>query len=137
MNPRNLAIMLGLISVLNAKMMIVIVTMTRRRMRKEMMNLMMEMDQNKVTKATLVEDPEENQQRLNGSIPFGAETLSKRMRTNKMILTTELSTGFVSSTQVLPSTSLRTTRWRKTKYSLMLETKKCFLPSTVKKHFWW
>ena len=96
MNPRNLAIMLGLISVLNAKMMIVIVTMTRRRMRKEMMNLMMEMDQNKVTKAMLVEDPEENQQRLNGSIPFGAETLSKRTRTNKMILTTELSMGFVS-----------------------------------------
>ena len=66
MNPRNLVIMLGLISVLNAKMMIVIVTMTRRRMRKEMMNLMMEMDQNKVTKAMLVEDPEENQQPLNG-----------------------------------------------------------------------
>merc|ERR1719394_2137544 len=99
MNPRNLVIMLGLISALNAKMM-----------RKETMNLMMEMDQNKVTKAMLVEDPEENQQRLNGSIPFGAETLSKRMRTNKMILTTELSTGFVSSTQVLPNTSLRTTR---------------------------
>ena len=115
MNPRNLEIMLDLILVLNVKMMIMTVTMTRRRTKREMMNLMMEMDPSRVTKAMLVEDPEESQQPLSGSILCGVEISSKRMRTNKMIPMTELSMEFVLSTRVLLNILLRTTRWRKTR----------------------